>query len=158
SIAALKDELIDEAVLALSGPRDLALEAHDTEMLRKPAQVPRDQSRIEMKRVTQLARNAKRVLRKDEPIGFRHRRFEAEVANLGLESLETRLVPVVIERQPVDLRAKHAERMPVLVTFVPPVLEGDAELVRRLGAVDEVVLVDAEEAQEIDDRRDRCLA
>jgi len=58
----------------------------------------------------------------------------------------------VVERDLVDRRAIGAEGVKIGVALRPPIAEFDAELERRLGFPNEVVLVDAQKRVEGADR------
>src|SRR6185436_2654535 len=98
---------------------------------------------------------AQRVAGEDELVLLRHRNLETEMTELDVQRLGARLVPEVIERQPIDEHAEGAERMPEAMTDVMPVDEADRQLDRRLRMAHEILLVDPEEAQKVDDPRDR---
>ena len=66
--------------------------------------------------------------------------------------------PEVVERQSVQVGAELAETVGVAVADRAPVHELDAELERAARGAQELVLVDAQDAIEGDDVRDRRLA
>ena len=66
--------------------------------------------------------------------------------------------PEVVERQSVQVGAELAETVDVAVADGAPVHELDAELERAARGAQELVLVDAQDAIEGDDVRDRRLA
>src|SRR5687768_361636 len=63
----------------------------------------------------------------------------------------------MVERPALDERAEGTERPPERLSGRGPVAELRAEAVGRLGLVDEVVLVDAEETQQLEQRRNGRL-
>ncbi len=80
------------------------------------------------------------------------------MTEVDVQRLRARLVPEVIERQPVDEHAEGAEGMPEAMTGVEPVDEADRQLDRPLRMTDEILQVDPEEPEKVDDPRDRRLA
>ena len=72
-------------------------------------------------------------------------------SSLGVSPSALRLVPEVIERPALDQRAQRAEGMPETLARRRPVDVAGAEAVSGLRLVDEVVLVDAEETQQLED-------
>src|SRR5216117_2647796 len=63
----------------------------------------------------------------------------------------------MIERAPLDQRTERAEWMPEGAARLRPIAELRAEAVGGLGLVDEIVLIDAEESQELEHGRLRRL-
>jgi hypothetical protein len=111
-----------------------------------------------MKRVLEGRGDAERVAGEDELVRLGHRNLETEMAQVDAQRLGARLVPEVIERQPVDEHAEGAEGMPEAVAGSQPIDEADGQLDRPLRVADEVLQVDPEEPQEVDDARDRRFA
>jgi hypothetical protein len=148
---------VDRAVFAPRRADDLARERDGAGAFRDISQVPHRERAVDVQPVTQVGGDAERVRREDEAIGQRHRDLCAEELDRGRHPLRPRLVPVVIERPPLDERAERAVRSPERPARGGPIGEAGPERVGRLRLVDEVVLVDAEEAQQVEKRRQRRL-
>src|SRR5262249_3862702 len=132
AIALLEDDLVDEAVGALRDARYRAFEAHYSGLLGIGAQVSRHETGVEVQRVLERRRDTERIAWEDELVLPGHRHLEIEMLELDVQRLGARLVPEVIERQPVDEHAEGAERVPVAMADVMPVDEADRQLDRRL--------------------------
>ena len=66
--------------------------------------------------------------------------------------------PIMEKRAPIDSGAEGAERMPIALPDLAPILVFDAKLIGRLGVADEIGRVDVEKAEKIHNRRDRRFA
>ena len=84
-------------------------------------------------------------------LAIRQSHFLAEQFDFRLEPERLRLMPEVVERPALDQRAEGAEGMPEILARFRPVDELGSQAVRGLRLVDEVVLVCAEETQQIED-------
>src|SRR6185436_20883658 len=111
-----------------------------------------------MQGIFERRREAERVAGEDELVLLRHRNLETEMTELDVQRLGARLVPEVIERQPIDEHAEGAERVPVTMPEVMPVDKADRQLDRRLRMAHEILQVDREELEKFDDARDRRFA
>ncbi len=67
-------------------------------------------------------------------------------------------IPEMMEVEPLHLLTISAEGVEIPVPDPAPVDELDAEFERRAGLADELRLVDAQQAVEVEDMRDRRLA
>ncbi len=148
--AVLELELLEQPVFAARRTNYLAVEADHAGALGDAAQVARRESAVQVQRVAHVLRHAQRVGGEDEAVGERHRGLEAEQLERGFQAQGARLVPVVIERPALDQCAEGAVWMPAGLARRRPVGETGAEAVGALGLVDEVVLIDAELAQQFE--------
>ena len=112
AVSLLEDDLIDEAVGAPRDARHRAFQAHDAGLLGVGAQVSRHQTGVEMQCIFQRRSDAERVAGEDELVRLGHRNLEIEMTELDVQRLRARLVPEVIERQPVDEHPEGAEGVP----------------------------------------------
>ncbi len=116
------------------------------------AQVTRHERGVDVQRITQMWRDAQRVGREDEAVGHRQRHFLAEQFDPRLETERLRLVPEVVERPALDQRAE-ARRTDARNSgpVAAQSMKRGSQAVGGLRLVDEVVLVDAEETQQLED-------
>ena len=158
AVSLLEDDLIDETIGALRDAHDRAFQAHDTGLLGVGAEVSRHEAGVEMQCVLERRSNALRVAWKDELVRLGHRNLETEMTEIDVQRLRARLVPEVIERQPIDEHAEGAEGVPEAMADVEPVDEADRKLDGRLRMPHEIRQVDPDEPEKVDDARDRRFA